>query len=69
MNASCPTCTNAYSGVQKSWIPKGKPPRGDPDTTVISDTGTLELDVMGVEHSLETVNLRGKTGPSDEVFK
>ena len=63
MNASCPTCTNAYSGVQKSWIPKGKPPRGD------TDTGTLELDVMGVEHSLETVNLRGKTGPSDEVFK
>ena len=69
MNASCPTCTNAYSGVQKSWIPKGKPPRGDTTTTVISDTGTLELDVMGMEHSLETVNLGGEADPSHEALE
>ena len=63
MNASCPTCTNAYSGVQKSWIPKGKPPRGD------TDTGTLELDVMGVEHSLETASLSSQADPSEQALK
>ena len=49
--------------VQKSWIPKGKPPRGD------TDTGTLELDVMGVEHSLETASLSSQADPSEQALK
>ncbi|XP_006768297.1 PREDICTED: nucleus accumbens-associated protein 1 [Myotis davidii] len=70
MNAiAADMCTNARRVVRKSWIPKGKPPEGDTYTTFISDTGKLEPDMMGVEHSFETASHDGEAGPSADALQ
>ncbi|KAM7141162.1 nucleus accumbens-associated protein 1 [Molossus nigricans] len=70
MNAiAADMCTNARRVVRKSWIPKGKPPESDTYTTFISDTGKLEPDMMGVEHSFETASHDGEAGPSAEALQ
>lgn len=70
MNAiAADMCTNARRVVRKSWIPKGKPPEGDTYTTFIGDTGKLEPDMMGVEHSFETASHDGDAGPSAEALQ
>ncbi|EHB14465.1 Nucleus accumbens-associated protein 1 [Heterocephalus glaber] len=59
MNAiAADMCTNARRVVRKSWMPKAKPPltEGDAYTSFISDTGKMEPDMMGMEHSFETAS-------------
>ncbi|XP_069460405.1 nucleus accumbens-associated protein 1 isoform X1 [Ambystoma mexicanum] len=56
MNAiAADMCTNARRVVRKSWIPKLKllMAEGDTYTSFINDTGKLEPDLMGVEHSFD----------------
>ncbi|XP_053145037.1 nucleus accumbens-associated protein 1 isoform X2 [Hemicordylus capensis] len=69
MNAiAADMCTNARRVVRKSWIPKLKllMAEGDTYTTFINDTGKMEPDIMGVEHSFETSSHDGDTGTSTE---
>ncbi|XP_078541435.1 nucleus accumbens-associated protein 1 [Lissotriton helveticus] len=56
MNAiAADMCTNARRVVRKSWIPKLKllMAEGDTYTSFINDTGKLEPDLMGVDHSFD----------------
>ncbi|XP_005381111.1 PREDICTED: nucleus accumbens-associated protein 1 [Chinchilla lanigera] len=72
MNAiAADMCTNARRVVRKSWMPKAKPPlaEGDSYTSFISDTGKMEPDMMGMEHSFETASHDGEAGPSAEVLQ
>ncbi|XP_004748356.1 nucleus accumbens-associated protein 1 isoform X2 [Mustela putorius furo] len=72
MNAiAADMCTNARRVVRKSWIPKLKVlmAEGDAYTTFISDTGKIEPDMMGVEHSFETASHDGEAGPSAEALQ
>ena len=72
MNAiAADMCTNARRVVRKSWIPKLKVlmAEGDAYTTFISDTGKIEPDMMGVEHSFETASHAGEAGPSAEALQ
>lgn len=70
MNAiAADMCTNARRVVRKSWVPKVKLPEGDTYTAFISDTGKLEPDMMGVEHSFETASHDGEAGPSAEALQ
>ncbi|XP_074836539.1 nucleus accumbens-associated protein 1 [Carettochelys insculpta] len=69
MNAiAADMCTNARRVVRKSWIPKLKllMAEGDTYTTFINDTGKMEPDIMGVEHSFETGSHDGDTGTPAE---
>nr|XP_060620905.1 nucleus accumbens-associated protein 1 isoform X1 [Anolis sagrei ordinatus] len=69
MNAiAADMCTNARRVVRKSWIPKLKllMAEGDTYTTFINDTGKMEPDIMGVEHSFETGSHDGDAGTSAE---
>uniref|UniRef100_A0A670IVN2 Nucleus accumbens associated 1 n=1 Tax=Podarcis muralis TaxID=64176 RepID=A0A670IVN2_PODMU len=69
MNAiAADMCTNARRVVRKSWIPKLKllMAEGDTYTTFINDTGKMEPDIMGVEHSFETGSHDGDAGTSTE---
>uniref|UniRef100_A0A6J0U7T2 LOW QUALITY PROTEIN: nucleus accumbens-associated protein 1 n=1 Tax=Pogona vitticeps TaxID=103695 RepID=A0A6J0U7T2_9SAUR len=69
MNAiAADMCTNARRVVRKSWIPKLKllMAEGDTYTTFINDTGKMEPDIMGVEHSFETGSHDGDAGTSSE---
>ncbi|XP_061472679.1 nucleus accumbens-associated protein 1 isoform X1 [Rhineura floridana] len=69
MNAiAADMCTNARRVVRKSWIPKLKLLMAEGDTypTFINDTGKMEPDIMGVEHSFETGSHDGDAGTSTE---
>ncbi|XP_048346931.1 nucleus accumbens-associated protein 1 isoform X2 [Sphaerodactylus townsendi] len=69
MNAiAADMCTNARRVVRKSWMPKLKllKAEGDFYTTFINDTGKMEPDIMGVEHSFETGSHDGDAGTSTE---
>ncbi|EMP37223.1 Nucleus accumbens-associated protein 1 [Chelonia mydas] len=72
MNAiAADMCTNARRVVRKSWIPKLKllMAEGDTYTTFINDTGKMEPDIMGVEHSFETGSHDGDAGTSAESLQ
>lgn len=72
MNAiAADMCTNARRVVRKSWMPKVKllVPEGDAYTTFISDTGKIEPDMIGMEHSFETASHDGEAGPSAEALQ
>ncbi|XP_021566338.1 nucleus accumbens-associated protein 1 [Carlito syrichta] len=72
MNAiAADMCTNARRVVRKSWMPKLKVlhAEGDTYTTFISDTGKIEPDIMGVEHSFDAAGHEGEAGPSAEALQ
>ncbi|XP_006023469.1 nucleus accumbens-associated protein 1 isoform X1 [Alligator sinensis] len=70
MNAiAADMCTNARRVVRKSWIPKLKllMAEGDTYTTFINDTGKMEPDIVGMEHSFEGAGHEADpAGPSAE---
>lgn len=80
MNAiAADMCTNARRVVRKSWLPKAKPlhlTEGEAYSSFISDTsnfigdtGKVEPDMIGIEHSFETASHDGEAGPSTEVLQ
>ncbi|XP_012889641.1 PREDICTED: nucleus accumbens-associated protein 1 [Dipodomys ordii] len=73
MNAiAADMCTNARRVVRKSWMPKAKPlhlAEGDAYSSFIGDSGKMEPDMMGMEHSFETASHDSEAGPSAEVLQ